>query len=220
MAPLLCRPADRTLGPLNTHFFPLLEMSIRNNDFSNGSLVVCWFSFGGVLFGCVLFFYIFLFPPFFVSSPLWWSAPNASCNDVFIDSFAFPPLCFRFFFAFFGEKKQKGIKRRMVSNYPNFSADCGDMCAPPLWSCCPDRVRDYPLRLRQSEGPIDFHLVSARVCRMLPPSALLCFLHDWNQSPSIHPSVGLVRPTFSSLSSSSFLVVVVVAVLSVDVTNW
>lgn len=64
MAPLLCRPADRTLGPLNTHFFPLLEMSIRNNDFSNGSLVVCWFLSGGFFLGVFYSFTFFFFPLF------------------------------------------------------------------------------------------------------------------------------------------------------------
>jgi hypothetical protein len=61
----LCRP-DRAIGhwDRSTHtFFPLLEMSIRNNDFSNGSLVVCWFSFGGFFLG-VFYSFTFFFPPF------------------------------------------------------------------------------------------------------------------------------------------------------------
>lgn len=137
MAPLLCRP-DRTLGPLNTHFFPLLEMSIRNNDFSNGSLVVCWlFFFGGVLsgfflFGCVFYSFTFFFPPFFLLL-LFGDPLRTRVVMTFLLTHLHSPHFVLDSFCFFRRKnKQKGIKRRMVSNYPNFSADCGDMCAPPL----------------------------------------------------------------------------------------
>lgn len=135
----------------------------------------------------LIYFSTFFFPLFFLFGDPLQTRVVMTFLLTHLHSPHFVLVFFRFFLFL---RIRKRNKPKNGFKLPNFMPTVGDMWAPPLWCCSPHRVRDYPLRLRQSEGAIDFHLVSARVCRMLPPR-LSCVFYtiEINHRPSVHPSV-------------------------------
>lgn len=196
------------------HIFRLLLRKSRSEtDFSDA--IACLLYSGGRGQGvlgvclCVFVYFIHLFVFIFFFSPsFWWTASNAGCNDVFIDSFAFSPLCFlpfRFVFYFLFSALLRKWTEEWFQTTKLLALRSGSMRALHfeisfLWTEGPSSSSSSVGGANRFPSRVRARLQDASL--FPPPVSLVFSIHDWNQSQSIHsgPSAPSFDPSIPKAS--------------------